>query len=391
MEENKTIVDKQKRSPLPFILGGLLLVGGYFGFQKVNYLLHNEETENSQLESNIVPVLSRTGGWVTAVKVKDNQIVKIGDTLVTIDDRDLKIKVLQAQDAVKNAESNVALIAANAGTAGANEKTSDASFQAQNAGIESSNAAIATANANVESAKIRIWKATQDYNRYKTLVEQKSAPAQMLDNAKAEKESAESALVAAQSQVETAQKSVEVVRRQASTGSFQKTAAQTQVNAAQRQVEVAKTQVEQRKAELELAKLQATYTAITAPISGEISRKSVQVGQLVNAGQPLMTLVQNDEVWVVANFKETQVAKMTVGQKVKIKVDAYKDKELEGTIESFSGATGAKFSLLPPDNSTGNFVKVVQRVPTKIIITDKKDPNFVLRPGMSVSVVVPVK
>ena len=392
MEENNVIVEnKKKRSPVPFIIGGVLLVAAYFGFQKVNYLLHNEDTENSQLEANIVPVLPRIGGWVTNVKVKDNQIVKAGDTLLTIDDRDYKLKVQQAEDAVKNAESNVALISANAGTAGANEKTSDASFQAQNAGIESSNAAIATANANVEAAKIRVWKATQDYNRYKTLVEEKSAPAQMFDNAKAEKESAESALVAAQSQVETAQKSLEVVRRQANVGSFQKSAAQTQMSAAQRQIDVAKTQVEQRRAELEFAKLQATYTAVTAPVAGEISRKSVQLGQLVNAGQPLMSLVQKDEVWVVANFKETQVAKMSVGQKVKVIVDAYKNKELEGTIESFAGATGAKFSLLPPDNSTGNFVKVVQRVPTKIIITDPKDPNFVLRPGMSVSVVVPVK
>ncbi len=386
MEENK-----KKFSPLPFILGAAVLVAGYFGFQKVNYMLHNEDTENSQLETNIVPVLPKVGGWVTSVRIKDNQVVKAGDTLITIDDRDLKIKVLQAQDAVKNAESNLALISANVGTAGANEKTSNASFQAQNAGIESANAAIATANANVETAKIRVWKATQDYNRYKLLLDEKSITPQQFEIAKAEKESAESALTAVQSQVVTAEKGLEVTRKQADIGSFQKSASQTQVGAAQRQVDVAKTQIEQRKAELELAKLQASYTAVIAPVSGEVSRKSVQLGQLVNAGQPLMALVQNNEVWVIANFKETQVAKMVIGQKVRVKVDAYKDKEIEGTIESFAGATGAKFSLLPPDNSTGNFVKVVQRIPTKIILDDKKDPNFVLRPGMSVSVVVPVK
>lgn len=386
MEENKN-----KFSPLPFILGAVVLVGAFFGFQKVNYLMHNEDTENSQLETNIVPVLPKIGGWVTSVHVKDNQIVKAGDTLVTIDDRDLKIRVLQAQDAVKNAESNLSLISANVGTAGANEKTSDASYQAQNAGIESANAIIATANANVESAKIRVGRTTQDYNRYKQLLDEKSVTQQQFEIAKADKESAESALVAAQSQVVTAQKALEVTRKQANIGSFQKSASQTQVGAAQRQVDVAKTQIEQRKAELELAKLQASYAAVIAPVSGEISRKNVQLGQLVNAGQPLMSLVQNDEVWVIANFKETQVAKMSIGQKVRVKVDAYKDQEIEGTIESFAGATGAKFSLLPPDNSTGNFVKVVQRIPTKIILTDKKDPNFVLRPGMSVSVVVPVK
>jgi membrane fusion protein, multidrug efflux system len=375
----------------PIIIVSVLAIAGYFIFKKVSFILNNEDTENSQLEANIVPVLPKIGGWVTAVNIKDNQEVKAGDTLVTIDDRDLKIRVLQAQVALKNAEANVSLIAANAGTAGANVSTSEATFQAQNAGISSGQANAATATANIEIAKIRVRKATQDFNRADQLLKEKSGTQQAYDNAKAEKESAEAAVVVAEKQVAAAQTQIESARRQANVGSSQKSAVQTQVGAAQQQVNVAKIQVEQRHAELELAKLQLSYAAVTAPISGQISRKSVQLGQLVNAGQPLMTLVDASNVWVVANFKETQVGKMKVGQKVKIQVDAYKGKDFEGTIESFAGATGAKFSLLPPDNATGNFVKVVQRVPTKIFIDGKASAETPLRPGMSVGVVVPVK
>jgi membrane fusion protein, multidrug efflux system len=373
------------------VLVTVLAVAGYFIFKKVSFILNNEDTENSQLEANMVPALPKIGGWVTAVNIKDNQQVKAGDTLVTIDDRDLKLRVLQAQVALKNAEANVSLIAANAGTAGANVNTSEATFQAQNAGISAGEANVATATANIEIAKIRVRKATQDFNRADQLLKEKSGTQQAYDNAKAEKESAEAAVVVAEKQVAAAQTQIETAHRQANVGSSQKAAVQTQVGAAQQQVNVAKIQVEQRRAELELAKLQLSYAAVTAPISGQVSRKNVQLGQLVNAGQPLMTIVDLSSVWVVANFKETQVGKMKVGQKVKIEVDAYKGKHFEGTIESFAGATGAKFSLLPPDNATGNFVKVVQRVPTKILIDAAATAETPLRPGMSVGVVVPVK
>jgi membrane fusion protein, multidrug efflux system len=375
----------------PIIIASVLAIAGYFIFKKVSFIMNNEDTENSQLEANIVPVLPKIGGWVTAVNIKDNQQVKAGDTLVTIDDRDLKIRVLQAQVALKNAEANVGLIAANAGTTGANVNTAEATFQAQNAGVAAGEANVATATANVEIALIRVRKTTQDFNRADQLLKEKSGTQQAYDNAKAEKESAEAAVVVAQKQVASAQTQIETARRQAEVGSSQKAAVQTQVGSASQQVTVARIQVEQRRAELELAKLQLSYAAVTAPISGQISRKSVQLGQLVNAGQPLMTLVDASNVWVVANFKETQVGKMHVGQKVKIEVDAYKGKDFEGTIESFAGATGAKFSLLPPDNATGNFVKVVQRVPTKILIDAKVSAEMPLRPGMSVGVVVPVK
>lgn len=372
------------------VIGTVLSAAAFFGFKKARFILNNEDTENSQIETNIVPVLPKISGWITEVLVKDNQQVRAGDTLVKIDDRDLKLRVLQAEVALKNAESNVSLISANAGTVNANVKTSDATIQAQNTGIAAGEAAVGTATANIEIAKIRVRKATQDFNRADQLLKEKSGTQQAYDAAKAEKESAEAAVVVAEKQVTVAQVQIEAARRQTNIGNSQKNAAQTQVASAQQQINVAKTQIEQRKAELELTKLQLSYAVVTAPMSGQVSRKNVQLGQLVNAGQPLMSLVDDANVWVVANFKETQIGKMKVGQKVTIHVDAYPGKDFEGTIESFAGATGAKFSLLPPDNSTGNFVKVVQRVPTKILITDKATAEMPMRAGMSVGVVVPV-
>ncbi|MBL7813940.1 MAG: HlyD family secretion protein [Saprospiraceae bacterium] len=375
---------------MPFILGAVILGAAYFAYSKISFMLNNEDTENSQLETNIVPVAPKVAGYVTEVLVKDNQLVKAGDTIIKIDDRDQRLKVLQAEINLKNAEANVALIQANKKAVSANIGTSDANIQVSNAGVEAAKAAVATANANVEAAKIRVWKATQDYNRYAALLKEKSATQQQFDAMKAEKEAAEAALTIAEKQVATAQSQVNVSDKQTSIGNSQKSAVQSQVAAAQSQITLAQTQVEQRKAELEMAKLQLSYYVVTAPISGTISKKNVQIGQYINVAQSLMSIVDGENIWVVANFKETQVAKMKVGQKVKLKIDAYKGRDFEGTIESFAAATGAKFSLLPPDNATGNFVKVVQRIPVRIALTNKNNAETPLRAGMSVDVVVPI-
>lgn len=387
-------IDKKRSSfPLFFILF-VIGLSIYFSYGTIKKFLpqgKNEETENAQLETNIVPILPKVDGWVKAVLVNDNQDVKAGDTLVIIDDRDLKISVLQAETALKSAQANVSFINSNVGTVNANLNTSEAAFQAQNSGIAIAEAAVATATANVEIAKIHGRKATQDYVRAEKLMNEKSGTKAAFDAAAAEKEAADAAIIVAEKQVVSAQAQIEAARRQTNVGSSQKAAAQTQVTSAQQQVNVAQTQVEQRKAELELAKLKRNFAVVTAPIPGKVSRKNVQVSQLVNVGQPLMTIVDDTNVWVVANFKETQVSKMEVGQKVKILVDAYEKKEISGTIQSFSGATGAKFSASPPDNATGDFKKVTQCIPTKIIISDKSSDDMPLRAGMSVRVVVPLK
>lgn len=372
------------------VLSVVVLAALYFGYTKISFMLNNENTENSQLETSIVPVAPKVAGYVTEVLVKDNQLVKAGDTLVKIDDRDQRLRVMQAAVNLKNAEANVAYIRANKNAVGANVNTSEANLQAVSAGVEVFNASVATAEANLESARVRVWKATQDFNRYAALLKEKSVTPQQYDAAKAEKELAEGALHVVEKQLLAAQLQAAASGKQTAIGNSQKSAAQSQVIAAQNQIALAETQVEQRRVELDMARLQLSYYVVTAPISGYVSKKNVQIGQFINVAQPVMSLVDADNIWVVANFKETQVARMQVGQKVKLKIDAYKPKEFEGTIESFAAATGSKFSLLPPDNATGNFVKVVQRVPVRIVLDQKTSPEMPLRPGMSVEVVAPI-
>jgi membrane fusion protein (multidrug efflux system) len=233
--------------------------------------------------------------------------------------------------------------------------------------MESSSAAI-------KNAEVRLWKASQDFERYQNLLNENSTTRQQYDAAKAEKDAAEAQLTVLKKQLETAVK--------------QTKASASQTVSTQKQADVAQTIVEQRKADLEYALLQLGYTIVTAPVDGVISKKSVQTGQYVNAGQMLFSIVANDKLWVVANFKETQLEKIKPGQSVEIEVDAFDKQPIKGRITSFSRATGAKFSLLPPDNATGNFVKVVQRVPVKIEFTEKPALAKQLSAGMSVKVVV---
>jgi len=230
---------------------------------------------------------------------------------------------------------------------------------------------IATAQANIDAANVRVWKATEDYNRYKNLYDDHAITKAQLDAVQAEKESAEAALAAAKSQVP-------VVTRKVGTG--------------REQTQAAASNVALRNADIDYAKLQLSYTVITAPVSGIVSKRNIQVGQLVQAGQALFAVVKQNGMYITANFKETQMSDLRVGEKVDINVDAFSDTTITGTIESFSGATGAKFSLLPPDNATGNFVKVVQRIPVRIKF-DTTDIKFIdrLRPGMSVKAVVHTK
>ncbi len=389
--DNNITTPKPKKKILPFILGGVLLVGAYFAFNKINYALHNEDTENSQLEANISPVASRSSGYVTEIKVAENQLVKKGDTLLKIDDRDLVLRVKQAEIALKNATVNVGIVTANVSTANAGVGTSRANFETANAGIETANANIEIGNATFESAKIRVWKAGQEFARTNNLLEAKAATLQQFDNARAEKESADAQLVVAQKQIEVAKRQAEVAKKQAMGGKKQEEATQIQAGATGKQTELARVQVEQRQADLDFARLQLSYATITAPCDGTVTKKNVQLGQFINVGQSLMAVVDEKNIWVIANFKETQITEMKVGQAVKIKVDAFPEKNFDGKIESFSPATGAKFALLPPDNASGNFVKVVQRIPVKIVLTDQSEESKQLRVGMNVKVVVPNK
>lgn len=358
MENNKnesTAGGGQKKSKaFIFILAALVIGGGSFGASKYVHSLHHEETDDAQVDAYVSPIIPRISGYVAAVRVHDNQPVKKGDTLLIIDDRELKIKVEQARAAIAIAEFN--LNAAKASTAAAS------------ANVATSRAAIPTVDAQIETAKINVWRATQDFNRYANLIKDHSITQQQYEQALAAKQTAEQQLAVLEKQKrEAAQRTSAVISQSAATA---------------HQVSVADATILQRKVELADAELNLSYTVLLAPEDGYVSRVNVQPGQFVNAGATLFSVVHAHNVWVVANFKETQLAKMKEGQKVLIKVDAHPDHTYEGVVASFSPATGARFAILPPDNASGNFVKVVQRVPVRIEFKADSLVN-ILRPGMN--------
>lgn len=341
-----------------FIFAALIIGGGLFGFVKWNHAQSHEETDDAQIEGSISPAIPRVSGYVTEIKVKDNQQVKKGDTLLVLDDRDLVIKVAQAEAALLAAQSSMTVAEATTTYSQANVSTTIAN--------------VATANAQIEAAKVNVWRATQDYNRYANLIKDHSITQQQFEQAEAAKQ--------------TAERQLQVLIEQRNAASRQTGAASSQSNATAQQVNVANATIKQRQADLDNAKLNLSYAVITAPEDGMVSKVNVQKGQYVQAGQALFSVVHENDVWVVANFKETQLKNMKVGQKVTVNVDAFGGAPLEAKLASFSPATGSRFSLLPPDNASGNFVKVVQRLPVKIEFTQKDDRIKNLRPGMNVDV-----
>jgi membrane fusion protein (multidrug efflux system) len=338
----------------------LVIAGGIYGYRTFVFYEHHATTDDAQIDGDIDPVLPRVSGYVTDVLVKENQEVHAGDVLVRIDSRDLQAKVDQEQAALVNAQAAVSVAVANV----ANTRAAQASSRAK----------AASSQADVTAARTKQEMTAADLARYKALVAKEEISQQQYDAARAAADSARASVEASRSTAEAARSTAD--------------AGAAQIDAAQRQVAAAQASVAQHQASLEAAKLQASYTVVTAPASGIVSKKSVEVGQYVQAGQPLLAIVEGTDTWVSANFKETQLAKMHPGQTVEVEVDAYPGHVFHGRVESLSAATGAKFSLLPPDNATGNFTKVVQRVPVKIDFTDPADPKRPLRVGMNVSVVV---
>jgi membrane fusion protein (multidrug efflux system) len=337
----------------------LVVVGGTFGTQKYIHGLHHEETDDAQIDANISPVIPRISGFVTEVRVKDNQTVKKGDTLVVLDNRNELIQVSEMNAALLAAQSNLGV--------------AQASTAASRANISSYQANVSTADAQIEAAKVTLRRASQDYDRYANLIKDKSVTQQQFDQAEAAKQSAE--------------RQLQVLEDQKNAATRQTSAASSQSNATAQQVSVANATIQQRQADLDNAKLNLSYTVITAAEDGKISKVNVQVGQYLQAGQSLFSIVMDTNPWVVANFKETQLQKMHIGQTVIVHVDAYPGHDFEAKLTSFSPATGARFALLPPDNASGNFVKVVQRLPVKIEFTANNDANVKeLRPGMNVDV-----
>ncbi|MEO6208655.1 MAG: HlyD family secretion protein [Gemmatimonadaceae bacterium] len=330
------------------IVAVVIVAALIWGVKTFIYSQAHESTDNAQVDGHIVPVLAKVGGYVTAVSVQDNDSVQSGKTLVRIDDAEYKVKVAQADADLAAAQS----------TAGGRQFTGQ------------SQAAVATATGNrfaadaqIQAALANQRKANADLARMRDLVAKQIVSAQQLD--------------AAQAASAAAAADVEALQRQAA-------AAGGAVQNAQAGVRLAQARLQAEQAALDNAKLQLSYTDVQAPETGTISKKQVEIGQLVQPGQTMMSIVADTGTWVTANFKETQLNKMIVGQPVAIEVDAYPGCEAEGTVQSLSGATGARFALLPPDNATGNFTKVVQRLPVRIAITKGCGTTRPLRPGMSV-------
>ena len=371
-----------------------------------------EDTDDAQVDGRITQIAARVGGTLIKVNVDNNQQVAAGTVLVQIDPRDYQIAVDRARAELADARATAA--AARTGVPIAQVETR-AGVSTASGGVDQAEAGVAGAQHEIQVAKANLvtaqarqrereataTKTTRDVERLRGLVEKDEIPRQQFDAAVAAAESARAAADAAASEVVAAQGGITVAEQraaQARAGASQARAGLATARTAPQQLQVtqaraaaAEARVQQAEAELKQAELNLAYTSITAPGAGVVSRKMIEPGQVIQAGQPLMALVDLDHVWIVANFKETQLKSMQPGQKATVEVDALGGREFEGHVDSIAAATGAKFSLLPPENATGNFVKVVQRIPVKIVLEAGQDPNRLLRPGMSVTPTVRIR
>jgi membrane fusion protein (multidrug efflux system) len=364
-----------------------------------------ESTDDAQVDAHITPIAARIGGTVLHVPVEANQEVEAGAVLVEIDKRDYEVALERARAELADAEA--VAIGARVGvpitstTTSSNEVTAKggvegaaAAYLEAQQGVEVARTRLVTAQARQREAAANSSKATKDVERLKPLLAKDEISQQQYDAAVAAAASNTASVDSAQAQVKEAELGIRVAESrvaQASVGRQQASAqlkeAQTapeQVAASRARLAAAEAKVRQNQAMVKQAELNLEYSTVKAPVRGIVSRKGVEVGQVIQQGQPLMTVIPLDRIWITANFKETQLEEMRPGQRVKIEVDAYGGREFSGKVESLAAATGSRFSLLPPDNATGNYVKVVQRVPVRILLDDGQDPEHLLRPGMSV-------
>ena len=357
LPDDDTPVTDEPSSKKKFILpivGILVLVALFWAFNHWNYSRGHQSTDNAQVDGHIIPVISKVGGYVKSVNAVENQPAKIGDLLVQIDDADYRLRLAQANADFQGAEA----ISGGGGMSGQAE-----------AQVLTASGQRAALEAQVGAARANARKAEADLARARELAGKQIISRQQLDAAQAAASSANANLIAAE--------------RQAS-------AASAGVSTAQAGVRMASARSLSAKAIRDNAQLQLEYTRITAPASGVVAKKQVEVGQLIAPGQPVLNIVADTGVWVTANFKETQLATIRPGQHADFDVDAYGCTG-SGIVESVSGATGARFALLPPDNATGNFTKVVQRIPVRIKVIRGCSADRPLRPGLSVTVHVDTK
>jgi membrane fusion protein (multidrug efflux system) len=364
-----------------------------------------ESTDDAQIDAHVTPIAARVGGTILHVYVEDNRETAAGATLVEIDPRDYQVALDKAKAALADAEA--AALAATTDvpitsqTARSNVTAAESGVSQAVSGIagaqkqvDAAQARLASAQAKVREQEVTVTKTTRDVERLRGLLAKDEISQQQFDAAVAAAEAARAATDSVRAQVSEAEAGILVAQTQLAQAQAGERHAQAGLQAARTgpdvvkqtsaRAEVAQAQVAQARSALQQAELNLLYTTVKAPVAGTVSRKSVEVGQVVQPGQPLLAIVPLETVWVTANFKETQLKDMRAGQRAVVKVDAYGGREYNGHVDSIAAATGARFSLLPPENSTGNFVKVVQRVPVKIVLDPNQDSQHQLRPGMSV-------
>ncbi len=409
-EERPAVAEPQKKSPVRFVVVILLLIAVGVGLWAYFHYRNRVSTDDAEVDGHISAIAPKISGNVIDVLVNDNQPVKAGDVLVRIDPRDYQARVDQAKATLAEDESKLRAaqvgvpltdLTTESGQTQSSAGVGDARAELDRARLsyeEASSSDLAYAEANVRARQANNDRAQADLARMKPLVEKAEISQQQYDAYVAAAKVADSELKAAQEKLASARQDAGIKRAALTVAETRVAQANAQLSASvanRKQVAIrtadvgtAQAIVEAARATLEAAELQLSYTTITAPIDGVVTHKSVEVGQMLQPGQGIMALIPLSDTWVIANFKETQLAQVHAGQRAEVHVDMY-GTTLDGHVDSIAGATGASMSLLPPENATGNFVKVVQRIPVKILVDQRK--GVVLRPGMNVDVTIYTK
>jgi membrane fusion protein (multidrug efflux system) len=412
MAEQSVASESKARKGLRWGIGIVLLLAlAAASYWLWIYFSKVETTDDAQIDGTIYPISSRIQGHVVSVPAQDQKPVKQGDVLVELDKKDYEVAVAKAEAELADAEATlqsastdvpIVTVTSSSNLASTRSGREDAamavSMSEQQVGA--ARARVTSAQANVRVAQANAAKAQQDVDRYKVLVAKDEISKQTYDQsvateaaAQAEVDAQKAAVAEAEQMVAAALKATDQAKaklRRAEAEAEGATTAPQQVSVSKAREQAAAAIVAQKRAELDQAKLNLSYTTIVAPVNGVVGKKTAEAGQNIAAGQPLMAVVALDDIWVTANFKETQLKDMKIGQTVTFELDAT-GKTYTGRIERISAASGSRFSLLPPENATGNYVKVVQRIPVRISIDPNQDPDHMLRVGMSLTPAVHIR
>ncbi len=341
---------KKKKSPLRFIIIGIVVIAGLiYGWTKISYAITHETTDDAQVETDISPVLPRVGGYVKYIAVKDYDSVKSGQLLVQLDDAELQTQLLQMQ---------------------ADYDASKADILNAQATLKNANVSLGTNRGDIQLGSIKVQQAQDNYQRNQNLFN---------DQAITKK------------QLEDSRYNLEQTKQQASNNQSELSTAQSKIAVLQAGLQKVQAALGIKEAAIQQQQLKISYTKIYAPQSGKLGKLNITTGQFVQPGAPLFSIVNDTSYWIIANFKETQIRRFHQGMPVEISLDAYPDSTLNGNINSLSEATGARFSILPPDNSSGNFIKVTQRIPVKISIDNLPEYKNILRAGLSAYISIKTK